>query len=799
MKKILSKINIFSLTIIIVISMTLTVNPIAGAIEDEYVTINLSAETPRQAVALVPAHDYTSFTIDSTKPANISWRTHWNSERGEFNVLSEENASVQFPFNVDNPIEPVTTAGKINYGETSWLIFNSTSSDSYGEFIVGTNHTAAAITDNDEGTFWVDPDFAFHLRIVAGAVGPISIRLNTFPEPVGNRYDNVLLFDPDGALVKYYRYPYEADEYFIFIAESKGDYALIFDPTDEPLFFNVESQTYKPETLPIEEEMKPLIKGLTDSELTWEETLNDPLTFDWFKFTAEEDQVTSTHFEVLRPPASIPTAWFTPGINNTGWTGKGPGISVGKAEERSDYILVIHNRLARYLIGVKEVAFENIELYASEEAKFRAQDYRAYNFSVDTAGSYRIELTSENLGIEIIGIYAKENNALPTSSQTIDPDVEVINFFATPGSFLLILHNTLPKEAWLDLTIELNSAASSRNFKDAMVDPWNLNSYKDAEKIELDKTGISGVIKSKTYHFESSFEDERLSWVGLIGCAFNDSNDLIAQHTGQTITVGISLNVFTEIGGTLQELIPFPDFELEIDDVGTPMEQSLHYIQFPSSMTSDSGDYWVTIDSYMTNGSYYLPYENVLHFDIFDYTRYFYDKAPTVTFTENVGQIINYGLNASRYNGFFIEVPATWMNYTEVEMNYINGTVTESPDLMIDLPDDFNPGLEYRAMSYINEDPSDYTEVGNLTTGFGTPTTRDSVFLQFYFMDMDPDQKVMFNITFRMINTTILSLQKETTVKPAKAPAAPGFEWVLGLLGLGTLVLLATKRRKRFS
>ncbi|MHA2245942.1 MAG: hypothetical protein ACXADY_13350 [Candidatus Hodarchaeales archaeon] len=806
MKKNLIRINILSILIIVIVSMTLVVNPIAGAIEDENVVINLSSEVSQQSLALVPAHDYTSLTIDSTRPANISWRNHDNSLIDEFNVLSVENASVEFPINVANDINPVTSKGKINYAETSWLIFNSTSSDSYGEYIVGVNHTAVAIADDDTWTGWVDPDFNFHLRVVVGSAGlPISIRLNTFPEknpnPVGSRYDNVQLFDPNGAVVDYYRYTYGDDEYFIFIAESKGNYALIFDPVSQPLFFDVESRSYEPETLTIEEEVKPNIKGLTDSELTEEEKENNPLTFDWFKFTAEKDQITYTHYEVIR--GTTDAGWFTPSVNNTVYGGS-PGVSVGKAEKRSDYILVIHDGLSRYLIGVEGIVRKGLETDNPEETKFRAQEYRAYNISVSTATSLRLQLNSESAGVIISEVYSKENNVFITSTQAVGGTIRVTNLFAT-GNFILILHNSLMKEAWAAITIERNNQETSGDFKEwsGMTDPANPNNpnvYKDGEKITLEKTDILGVVETQVYHFSSSFTDERFFWQILYGVAFNDSNDLIAQHQGQDIDVAINIDLFTVIEDTLQH-ISLADTVRTISN-DSVFAQGNRALFFPLTMTSDTGDYWITIDSFMSNGTA-LPYENTLRFDVYDTTGFYYDTSQTVTINESIGQIQNFEINTSNYPRMIVKVPVTWMDWTEVEINYINGTISDStvPIFLVDIPNYFEYFVQTEARSLsrlVHENPISYNEIGNMTTAFGSATYRDYVFLRFYIDSFAPNNIMSFNMTFRRFNSTILNLQKEVTVKPARG-AAPGFEWVIGLLGLGTLVILATRRKRRIS
>jgi len=805
MKKILSSIIIISLLSFMIIIDAL--KPVAGAAEDEFVTVNLSDDIPERAVALVPAYDYPSFTIDSTRPANISWRKYNNDLISDFNVLSVENASVEFPFNVPIDIEPVTDRGEINYGDTTWLIFNSTSSESYGEYFVGVNHTAAAIADDETNTFWVDPDFNFHLRIVVSETGPISIRLNTFPAKnpaiIGSRYDNVMLFDPNGALINYYHYMHSNDEYFIFIAESKGNYALIFDPTSQPLFFNVEGRKYKPENLEIEEKVKPIIKGITDSELTDKEKENNPLTFEWFKFSPEEDQVTFTHFEAIRGIPEV--GWFSPGINNTGYRG-GPGVSVGKARG-SDYILVIHDGLARYLIGVEKVAKQDLALNTPEKTKFRAQEYRTYNISISSATSLRVELNTENAGV-ISYVYSEENNAFITSTQDIGSTIRIINIFAA-NNFLLILYNSLMKEAWVQLTIERNSPDTLLNFKKwyDMTEPATPdapNAYKDGERIILGDTDISGVVETQVYHLRSPFADKRFYWQILYGVAFNDSNDLIAQHEGQDIDVKINIDLFTEVDGALQH-VSLVDVMKTISNT-TVISQGMLNLFFPLTMTSDHGDYWITIDSYMSNGTL-LPYRNILRFNVYDITGYYFKATEKVTFTESVAQIQNFEINTSNTRYLITEVPVTWMNWTEVEINYLNGTIQSSPYMLIDFPNYFQPSATVESTSlsyYVFQNPNissseRYEEIGNISTAFGSATYRDSVFLYLYCSSFAPDYIMSFNMTFRRINTTILSLQKETTVGPEKKAAAPGFEWMIGLLGLGTVVIILTKRKKHLT
>lgn len=221
-------------------------------------------------------------------------------------------------------------------------------------------------------------------------------------------------------------------------------------------------------------------------------------------------------------------------------------------------------------------------------------------------------------------------------------------------------------------------------------------------------------------------------------------------------------------------------------------------------MTGDTGDYWITIDSYMNNGTL-LPYENTLRFDVYDSTGFYYDTSQTVTFTESIGQIQNFKINTSDYPSMIVKVPVTWMDWTEVEIKYINGTVSEAalPIFLVDIPNYFEYSVSTERHSLLrlvheNPTPGNYTEIGNITTAFGSATYRDYVFLRFYIDSFAPDNVMSFNMTFRKINSTILRLQKETTVKPTKA-AAPGFEWMIGLLGLGTLVILASRRKCRLS
>jgi hypothetical protein len=98
-------------------------------------------------------------------------------------------------------------------------------------------------------------------------------------------------------------------------------------------------------------------------------------------------------------------------------------------------------------------------------------------------------------------------------------------------------------------------------------------------------------------------------------------------------------------------------------------------------------------------------------------------------------------------------------------------------------------------VSYLGVDlsdmPSDYTEVGNVTTGFGSVSEEDFVYLILYTNPLYPGELSFLNITLTRIPTEILLLTKEANLGGS---GAPGFEW---LWGISSIILIAVFLRKK--
>ncbi|MFX0211130.1 MAG: hypothetical protein ACFFDT_34440 [Candidatus Hodarchaeota archaeon] len=812
-------------TIIVVLTMFgVAAFPVNAAAEDEIVDFSLTPALNRKAVAMAPDFDYPGVTINSGSPANISWRDMSNNEKSSFDVLKEEKASLKYPINTPIDINPVTTSGKRNYADTTWLIFENNSEDSFsGSFNVSTTHQAIAMDDNEKLTFRVEPDYNLHLRIVAGSNRPISVRLNTFPnKAIGSRYDKVIILDPDGFLINPYKYVYGTDEYFIFIAQRSGKYAMLFDPIGEPLYYTVETKTYKPKTLKISEEFEPEISGLSDSELSTLEAMDNPLTFDWFKFTPKEQQVVVPRFEVSRakgpasPTLTPASRFFTPGVNTTIDAGSYPFITVGSEDNLPSYMMYIHDGFGRFMAGVEEYIPESLEVGKYLFSKLTAQEYAVYSFNVSSTASYRLALLSENQDIKKIAIgsvtsesYEFRDISLVNAKAGIEADVH--KFFATPGDYLILIQNTGNQERTLQMVLDVENTAKTKDFKqwtniDDITDP---DARVDAALVALLKTpSLPGIPKSAVLTYTSTWEQERFNWLLEFGWIKSDSLELNGANLGDTIRFIMDYTILTKIDGELT-VVAEETFNLQGDDLGDNENKVLLY---PATMTSDDGFYWVILDTLvinMTGGSNtnYLPYDFNIRFDIFDKTDFYLDKTATVTFSaaDNTSAILtNYNFNTSRYYFLLVKVPVEWLNWTEVIVHYLNGTYSDEPHLCTDIMNVYGPDAGYDENMTINDytrtpDPSALDEIANITFAFGSATNRSYIFLWFNFDQLtgvpDPDPEIVkINMTFTRIPTYILNLAKETKVKPK---GAPGFEFLFGALGLGTLVLLATRKRNK--
>ncbi|MCK5343310.1 MAG: hypothetical protein KAR20_07890 [Candidatus Heimdallarchaeota archaeon] len=87
---------------------------------------------------------------------------------------------------------------------------------------------------------------------------------------------------------------------------------------------------------------------------------------------------------------------------------------------------------------------------------------------------------------------------------------------------------------------------------------------------------------------------------------------------------------------------------------------------------------------------------------------------------------------------------------------------------------------------------SEYTEIGNVTTGFGAATDADFMYLYLWVTPLYSGELSSLNITLTRIPTEILILTKELDLGGS---GAPGFEWILGISGIAIIVLLLKKKR----
>jgi len=787
------RIKFVSSLIILTFITTFMASSAVAALADEKVEISLSAAAPRKAVALVPSYDYPSVTINSKNPVDIFWRDNKNTLIEEFNIDSPTNASYEYPYHIKSDYSPLTTKNQINYGDTSWLIFNSTSSQSYGDYVISTNHSASAIDDNGEETFFVQPDYNLHLRISVGSTGPVSIRLNFFPDKPTN-YNNYNLFDPNGAKIVPYKFSSGDDEYICFVAEKTGDYSIIFNPIDEPLFYNIKCQTYKPETLKIEDDIKPIVVGLPDSELTDEEKKHNPLTLDWYKFNPREGQITRTYFEDQR--GSPIAKYFTPGLNNTEYIGN-VGVHANFANKKATYVLVRHDGLARYLIGIEDLEPEELDEEVYVYKKLAADRYKVFTFSVFSTSSMRVDLFSEDSEVKVKQIVSIDGTSIITSTH-IDSAANYrgTNFFVTPGDYSLIVQNTVNREVWMNLRLGLNSLEEPINFslwENMETGPDSVNFNTDTTVYELSVADIPGFTQSRIFNLKSTFEDEHFQWKIFWGARYNDSNDLLASHAGQDISVYITFTFFGEINGDIQ-LLERSDTEATI----STSDDEDHYtltVQFHEAMTSDTGNYWMTMDSYMENDTDILVYENYIRLAAYNVQDYYYNVNYATNFTNSEASLTNIKINSTRYpEGAIIKIPASGFNWTEVEVHTLNGTMIDGMILYTDIPNVYNGDKENVILGFdLEQNPNNPDELGNYTTGYGAPTHRDYIYLVLLLDPSNIRKIVTFNLTLRSLPTSILSLEKENR----SGGRAPGFEWLLSIFGLGTVVYIIRNKKKK--
>jgi len=797
------RIKFISLLMIISFILTFTTSSVVAALADEKVEISLSAAAPRKSVALVPSFDYPSVTINSENPVDILWRQSNNALSDEFNIESSANVSYEYPFHIKRSFSPLTDQNNIDYGKTSWLIFNSTSSESHGDYTISTNNSAQAIDDNGEEIFFVQPDNNFHLRIAVGVVGPISVRMNFFPDK-GTNYFNYNLFDPNGAIIEPYEFDDGDDEYLCFIAEKKGSYSLIFNPINEPHFYNIKCSTYKPETLRIEDTIKPTIVGLPDSELTDAIKKNAFLTLDWYKFNPAEGQTTRVYFEPLRgiPGPVTPTQFFGPGLNNTVAISRLDQVDVSTSLEskRPNYILVRHDGTARYLIGLEDLEPQAVELETYIYSKLAADMYKVLTFSVNSISSMRIDLFSEDSDVVVTDIINKDGFSSPTQTfSDAASEYKAYNFVAMPGEYILIVHNTINEEVWMNLRVTLNNLEENLEFsdwEDMETDPDSVNLTTDTDVFELSKTDIPFISKSRLFNIKSTFEDERLWWNIYWGAQYDDNNDLVASHGGQDIDVNIRLTLFEEVNGEIQHLEIINE-RAEISD-SVNSEDFFEDIYPYRTISSETGNFWIALDSYMDNNTDYLPYENYLRLGVYDVQDFYYNFDHGANFTDNEASLTNVQINTTRYpDGAIVKVPAAGYDWTEVEVHTLNGTMDNGIRMYVDIPNILSSAVEHVLLIFnLKEDPilSNPDQLGNYTTGYGAPTNQDYIYLALLLEPSNGREVVTFNLTLQRLPTSILTLEKETKV----GGRAPGFEWIFSIFGLGTVVYIIRNKKKKF-
>ena len=89
--------------------------------------------------------------------------------------------------------------------------------------------------------------------------------------------------------------------------------------------------------------------------------------------------------------------------------------------------------------------------------------------------------------------------------------------------------------------------------------------------------------------------------------------------------------------------------------------------------------------------------------------------------------------------------------------------------------------------------PSDSTEVGNVTTGFGSVSEEDYVYLILYTNPLYPGELSFLNITLTRIPTQILILTKEADLGGSKAP---GFGWIWSITTIVLIVFFLRKKNR---
>jgi hypothetical protein len=322
--------------------------------------------------------------------------------------------------------------------------------------------------------------------------------------------------------------------------------------------------------------------------------------------------------------------------------------------------------------------------------------------------------------------------------------------------------------------------------------PTNPNSYIDADQLSFSASeNVVGATKGYLFEYDSRFSDNQFLWRILLGFAYNESNDLIAQHSGETVYHHLSVGIYTVYNGQTSQLNLIS--ETFIASQASNFDENDYTIYPWRTLASDDGRYFITVDSMMDNGTHSLPYDNYCHFDVFLDDDYYFKYIDNIVFDGNIANVTNYKINITNDQYLMLNIPVEWMNWTEVEINTINCTLISNPAMYQDIA----KSASIYELANINYDffehASWFDEIGNYTFGFGACTDQDYVPIYLSLNELFPDQLGVLNITFIRIPTKILLLTKETKVK--LAGGAPGFDWIFTISGIGILVLFLKKKR----
>ena len=200
----------------------------------------------------------------------------------------------------------------------------------------------------------------------------------------------------------------------------------------------------------------------------------------------------------------------------------------------------------------------------------------------------------------------------------------------------------------------------------------------------------------------------------------------------------------------------------------------------------------MTVDSNLDNATVTLPYESFCYFDIFTSNQGYFSYIEDIWFVDDVNQT-NMIIDTNEIQQWIIKIPVEWMNWTDIELHFTNMTLAYQPIIIQNIRNVGPIGAEF---SYLGCDqwdmPSDYSEVGNVTTGFGAASTEDFVYVYLLANSMYPDQLSSLNITLTRVPTEILVLTKEPDLGGS---GAPGFQWIWSISGIAIIVLLLKKKR----